>query len=250
MSDYESTVRVSLSRLDTEEIIEKLSQNQLTEGAAIIAEEILKERGVSTTVGTGQDQVSSSDTQSVSSENISYVGYPASAIFIWMAAAFLFGINQTVKLSGAAPDAPGVVMVRLSQGFFYFLLAGIVFGIYAYANRTKITTRDEVVKKYGSNIKTIIVVNIITLCILVVSLFFGHSSSLAFIDIAIIALLTVAIFGRMKPAKYLLAIYAFMSPVVFAFLGYGGPGGIVWSFIFLTCCQAIAAEKRFSEITD
>ena len=46
MNDYQSTVKDSLSRLDSEELIEKLKKNYLTDEAKVVAEEILLERGI------------------------------------------------------------------------------------------------------------------------------------------------------------------------------------------------------------
>ena len=41
MSNYENTVKDTLTRLETEELIEKFKRNYLTDEAKIIAEQIL-----------------------------------------------------------------------------------------------------------------------------------------------------------------------------------------------------------------
>ena len=164
-----------------------------------------------------------------------------------MATAFLFGISQSVRLSGVASDVTDNVGMRFFQGFSYALIAGLVVGIYAFVKRNNETTNDQVISKYKSNIKSIIVINLIVLVILVVRLFFGVSNFMAILDMLIIATLTFAIFKLDKQAKYLLAAYAFVNPLFFVMLGSSGPAGIVWSFVFLSCCQAIATENRFSK---
>lgn len=250
MSDYKETVRISLSRLDSEELLEKIRKNYLTDEAKEVAEKILSERGVDSKSGFPRDENTTEANDFVVTEDVAFVGYPKVMILIWMATAFLFGISQSIRLPGAAPDSPGVVMLRLTQGIFYFFVVGIIVGIYAYVKREKITTKAEVTKKYGSNIKSIIVINMIVLVILLVKLFFGYSNILAFIDVAIVGSLTIAIFKRVKTAKFVLAAYAFINPLIFAFTGYGGPAGIIWSFVFLTCCQAITTENRYSNASN
>jgi len=250
MNDYENTVKDSLSRLDSEELIEKLKKNYLTDEAKVVAEGILLERGIDIRNDKSSIKDFSVESAVQSNEDIAFVGYPLSSVFIWMASAFLFGISQSIRLSGVASDAPGIVGMRFFQGFSYVLIVGIVAGIYAFIKRKNITTNDQFVKKYKSNVKTIIVINCIVSAILVVKLFFGVSNFFAILDLLIIACLTFAIFKRVNSAKYLLATYAFINPVIFAIVGMGGPAGIVWSFVFLSCCQAIATEKRFSAKID
>ncbi len=164
-----------------------------------------------------------------------------------MASAFLLGISQSITLSGVSSDAPSIVVMRFFQGFSNVLIVGIVAGIYAFVKRKNITTNDQVIKKYKSNVKSIIIINCILAVILIVKLFFEISNFFAILDLLIIACLTFAIFKRVSSAKYLLATYAFINPIIFAIVGMGGPAGIVWSFVFLSCCQAIAIEKRFSK---
>ena len=250
MSEYENTVKDSLSRLDSEELIEKLKINYFTDDAKIVAEEILLERGIDIRNKKSSIKNFLADDNFHTNENIAFIGYPVSSVFIWMASAFLFGISQSIRLSGVSSDASSIVGLRFIQGLSYVLIVGIVAGLYAFLNRKKITTNDQVITKYKSNIKSIIVINCIVSVILLFKLFFGISNFFAFLDLLIIAILTFAIFNRVKSAKYLLATYAFVNPVIFALVGAGGPAGIVWSFVFLSCCQAIATEKRFSTKID
>ncbi len=246
MNDYENTVKDSLSRLDSEEIIEKLKKNYLTDEAKVVAEEILLERGIDIRSEKSIKDFSADSTVQ-SNENIAFIGYPLSSVFIWMASAFLLGISQSITLSGVSSDAPSIVVMRFFQGFSNVLIVGIVAGIYAFVKRKNITTNDQVIKKYKSNVKSIIIINCIVSVILIVKLFFEISNFFAILDLLIIACLTFAIFKRVSSAKYLLATYAFINPIIFAIVGMGGPAGIVWSFVFLSCCQAIAIEKRFSK---
>jgi hypothetical protein len=250
MSEYESTVRLSMSRLDSEELVEKLKNNSLTDEARVIADEILKERGLNFIDVASKDASNFSSSINTESEQIAYIGYPISQIYVWMVTAFLFGVSSTVGFSGATTNSPGVFMVlRLTQGFTWLVIAGIIFGVYAYIKRKKITTQAEVVRRYGSNIKSIIISALILLVLLSVKLFFDYTNVLAILDIVVVASLTYAIFDRRKPAKFLLAAYAFITVLVLAFSGGGGAAGVLWAFVFLSCGEAILTEKKFSNVS-
>jgi len=82
MNDYQSTVKDSLSRLDSEELIEKLKKNYLTDEAKVVAEEILLERGIDIRNEKSSIKDFSADSTVQSNENIAFVGYPLSSVFI------------------------------------------------------------------------------------------------------------------------------------------------------------------------
>lgn len=246
MSDYKETVRISLLRLDSEELIERIRKNQLTDEAKVVAEEILANRGVDSKSEFILDENTSKADDFVLEKDVAYVGFPKVMIFIWMITAFLFGISLSVRLSGAASNSTSVVMIRLVQGIFYFIVTGVIVGIYAYVKRKNITTKEEVIKKINSNIKLIIATNIIMLALMVVDLFIGVTNVFTLIDVAIVGSLTIAIFNNIKSAKYILATYAFINPLIFTISGYGGTAAIMWTFVFLSCCQSITNEKRIS----
>jgi hypothetical protein len=244
MSGYEDTIELSLGRLDSEEIIEKIKGNYLRNDARLIAEKILRDRGVdisSINMGANiEDKKNGEDKQ----KSIAYVGYPKINVIIWMVTAFLFGICQPVKFSGSAADSPAVVVMRFFNGVVDFVMAGLFLGIYVLIKRKKVTTKEEDAKKYSSNIKSIVIINLLVVAAMIFKISNGYSSVVSFVDVAIVLALTFAIFKRLKSAKYILAFYALINPIVVAFTGIGTAAGIVWAFVFLSCCQSIAAEKR------
>lgn len=247
-SSYSASVRQSLSRLDDEEIAQKLKSNSLTDEAKAIAEEVLKERGFDSSNPQVLETLDYPLENSFTDDDVIKRGFQTSNVFIWVCALFLLGISQHVNFPNGSSDSPATVVIKFFMGIGWAILGGIVVAIYSYVKRNRVVTKSEIVKRYRSNIKSIIYINLFLGLILLVKLFTGYASLVSILDIAVIFGLTFAIFKRVKSAKSFLAVYAVANPILLTFLGASGASGILWAFVFLATAQSMLIETTFESI--
>lgn len=248
MSDYINSVRQSLSRLDDEEIAQKIKNNSLTDEAKIVAEEVLRERGFDVNDPESLKKLDATVDTSFTNDMVIKRGFQTSNVSIWICTLFLLGISQHVDMPYATHDSPASVVVKIFMGISWAILGGIFVSIYSYFKRNTIVTKEEIVEKYRSNIKFIIFINLFLGVIIVLKLMTGYSSFVALLDIAVIFGLTYAIFKRVKSAKGYLAVYAIVNPVLLALLGASGTSGILWAFVFLATAQSMLIEATFESL--
>jgi hypothetical protein len=248
MSNYINSVKQSLSRLDDEEIAQKIKSNSLTEDAKVVALEILTERGLDVKNPSTFKSNDESELNSFTDDEGIKQGFRSTNFFLWICTVFLLGISQSVNLPNASQDSVGYVSMKFTNGIVWALFFSIFMGIYSYSKRNAVISKDEILKKYRSNLKSIIIINSIVGTFLIIKFILGYSNFLVMLDILIIFGLTLAIFKRKKVAKLLLVIYAFINPILFALVGASGTSGVLWAFVFLATSQSILIEKTFENL--
>ncbi len=248
MADYANSVKQSLSRLDDEEILEKIKSNSLTDEAKEVAEKILLERGLDVNDPDSLRRIESPTSPDFTTSYSIKRGFRTSNVVIWIATLFLLGISQYVHIPNASQYSPSAIVMKFIMGLSWALIGGSIVAIYSYIKRNSIVTMDEIVRKYRSNIKAIIIINLVIGALISLKVFSGYASIVAVLDVVIIFGLTFAIFKRMKSAKISLAFYAFINPVAVTLLGGSGASGVLWSFVFLATAQSILIEDTFKKI--
>jgi hypothetical protein len=248
MSDYINSVKQNLSRLDDEEIVQKIKNNSLTDDAKAVAEEVLRERGFDVNNPESVKKLEVIDDASFTDDKVIKRGFQTSNVSIWICTLFLLGISQHISMPYATHDSPANVVVKIFMGISWAVLGGIFVSIYSYLKRNMIITKEDIVRKYRSNIKSIIFINFFLGVIIALKLITGYSSIVALLDIAVIFGLTYAIYKRVKSAKGYLAVYAIANPVLFTLLGASGTSGILWAFVFLATAQSMLIESTFDSL--
>jgi len=234
--------------LESEELQEKINNDYFTDEAKIVAQQILKERNFTEkTIENSKvfsDEIFNNDKIKIQSKK---VNIELSNIIIWSTFAFLFGLGQG-NFKAIPINSPAAIVIKFANGIFYAVIVALA--IIAIANfRPKTPPTDsELIKKYLSNVKTVIVSNVIISVIYVLLLIFSERSFFLSLDLIVVSGLTIAIVNKIKYAKHFLVAYSFMNPVALALADARSASTFFWSFIFLNACQALIIEKKFNEI--
>lgn len=248
MTDYANSVKQSLSRLDDDEILEKIKSNSLTDEAKEVAQKILLERGLDVNNPDSLRRIEPPAPSDFTERSSVKRGFRTANVMIWIATLFLLGVSQHVNIPNASQHSPAAIVMKFVMGLSWALIGGSIVAIYSYIKRNNIVTIGEIVRKYRSNITTIIIINIVIGSLISFQVFTSYSSIVAVLDVMIIFGLTLAIFKRIKSAKIFLAFYAFINPVAVTLLGGSGVSGFLWSFVFLATAQSILIEDTFNKI--
>lgn len=249
MGEYEDTVRYSLSNLNDGEIIKRLSTNSFTDEAKVVAYQVLTERGYKNIDGKLEKEYEEVEEVHQNTEPDLRNGFSASLLIIRIVFLFLLGSSIFISLPSGGADGDKAV-IKFAVGFYFALIGGVVVAIDLYLKRNKTETLSEIRKKHNDSIKLLLGMNILISGVLVFSIFSDLTSEMVAVDLAILVGLSLALYKGVPAIKHIMAAYAFISAIVLAGQGFGSGGGFAWSFVFLTACGAIIAEKKLALLTN
>lgn len=239
MSEYQETVRRSLSLLENEELLARLNEGGLTTEAAEIAQSILRERGyhIKPDITTATPTSSSGDSLLTTGK-----AFNDSLILIWLITLFAFGMSQHVagSFNKAAVD---IAAQKFIMGLFYLVIGGAI-AIYWIKKKNKQYTFEQLSTKYKSRWKTLLILLGLFVAFSIFRIFSTNFSVGIFFDLAITAGLGLALFLRKQWSYTGIAIYGLFNSVALGFMGVGGASGILWTFVFYSAANAILERKH------
>lgn len=240
MSEYQETVRRSLSQLENEELLARINEGGLTEEAARIARSILQERGHSfnpdRNVHTNSPSTKSSEVTTTDKK------FNDSLIFIWLVTLFAFGMSQHVSGSFSKAAAE-VAAQKFVMGLFYLIIGGVI-ATFWIKKKNKQYTHDQLMARYKTRWKTLVIVLGLFVVFSGFRLFSGVYSGGLFFDLAITLGIGIALYLRQSWSYFAAALYGLINSVALGFMGAGGAGGMLWTFVFYSAACAVLERKH------
>ena len=245
MSDYEDTVRYSLSNFDDEDILERLRKGFFTDEARLIALKILDERGYQQLDGVfAKRQPEAGLTEAVEEQRIK-IGFSFQYLFVRIVWLFLLGHSIPIARTEFYLTEVAKSAFHLFMGIIFAVVGSVITAIIMYRKKNKTTTLSELASSYKSSIKGLIILNSLLTFFIIFS-HLGNQMSFAIIaGVAFNVVLTIAIYKRDQSAIFFLAIYAFVVSVTNNQISGQAGYQFALSFVFLFSCQALLAEKRY-----
>lgn len=241
MSDYQDTVRSSLSKLENEELLARINEGGLTDEASEIALSILRDRGHSFN---GEINSDGGSVSAITSEPLTGKAFNNSLILIWLVALFAFGMSQHVADSFSKSSA-AVAALKFAMGLFYLFIGGAI-AIYLIKKKNKRHNFEQLALRYKSRWKTLLILLGLFVAFALFRIFSTNFSIGIFADLAITAGLGVALYLRKHWAYVGIAIYALFNSVALGFMGIGGASGILWTFVFYYAACAALERKHLT----
>ena len=154
--------------------------------------------------------------------------------------AFLLGLTTThppwKSASSIDRSALGVFV-----GIMYGVVAALIVGVFKFFKRTPgrlfsgdAQSADRTVFRFSIGL---------TVFWVALALWLEHYNGL--VDAGVCGLLGVGVKYGSAVSRWLLAVYAFFSPVLVLF-SVGSPGGVLWAFFFFAVCLSILAHQKES----
>lgn len=163
-------------------------------------------------------------------------------VISWGLSAFLFGL--TTAHPPLALDSIDRSALRLFVGVAFAILTALTVGIYKYFKRDS-DGGFGTVGGFQSADKTVFWFSaILATFFFAMSLYRKHYTGL--LDAGICGLLGVGVRNGFASSRWLLAGYAFLSPIVIV-LSTDSPSGALWPFLFFTVCRSILAHQKESQ---
>ncbi len=161
----------------------------------------------------------------------------------WALSAFLFG------LATAHPPRLDPIVESASRVGFGLILAiftALTVGIYKYFRR-------DSGRLFGPSLtdtalsadKTVFWLSI-SMAVFFLAMAFYLQRYIGLVDASLCGLLGVGVRVGSTPSRWLLAVYAFLSPVLVVFSA-GSSSGVLWPFLFFVVCRSILAHQRESQ---
>lgn len=155
----------------------------------------------------------------------------------WILTLFLFGLITPNRYfhSGMYRFATSLMI-----GITIAIFGGLIVAIWKYFKRTQ---SKEIAKEIETNkaIDHALFFSALMIAILIIgkSIYFENYAS--FIDAAILFVLGFAIRANLHLARWLYAIYAFVTPILV--IANDGGNAVVWPFVFYLACRSLYSQK-------
>ena len=177
--------------------------------------------------------------------------YPWGAALTWVLFAFQLGLIMThpPRVGTSAFDPINSGAFRVMGGIIFAVFTALIIGALKIFKRTPdrffrgafglpadASSADKIVFSFSV---------VLVILFAGLALFFQRYGLLA--DAAICGLLGAGVKFGFAPSRWLLAVYAFMSPIFVLFLKDSpGGAGVIWPFFFFAVCGSILAHQRES----
>jgi hypothetical protein len=126
-------------------------------------------------------------------------------------------------------------------GLIWAVLGGVVVGVIKYVKRSpKADAKAALATAIASD--KVIVGGALMLAAILVGKALYFETYFALIDAAIIGGLGLGIKGGVHAARWLMAVYAFTSPVLV--IAFGSGNAVMWPFVFYAACRSILAHQN------
>lgn len=172
--------------------------------------------------------------------------YPWGSVLAWVLFAFLLGLTTThppwKSASSIDRSALGVFV-----GIVYAVVAALIVGVLKFFRRTPgrlffgvFGLSDDT----QSADKTVFSFSVVlAIFFLALALYLQHYIGL--VDAVVCGLLGAGVKYGSAPSRWLLAVYAFISPIFVIFLT-DSRAGVLWPFFFFAVCRSILAHQKES----
>jgi hypothetical protein len=174
--------------------------------------------------------------------------YPWGSVLVWTLFSFLLGLVTAVQPWKSASSIDRGAL-RMMAGIVYAAITALIVGILKFFKRTPdrlffgafglsgdAQSADKTVFRFS-----------IGLAIWFTALALYLQQYIGLVDAGVCGLLGVGVKHGSAPSRWLLAVYAFISPILVIFLT-DSPGGALWPFFFFAVCQSILAHQKESQL--
>ena len=170
--------------------------------------------------------------------------YEWAAVVNWSLSLFLLGLT-----TARAPFGSG--MDRFALGFFsgivWAVIGGLIVALWKYFKRSPAVGKAEGVDVSKTHDKVLFIAAMVIATFLVgKGLYLETYGSL--IDAAILLGLGFGVRAGLHPARWLFAIYAFVTP--FLVVSNGGGNAVIWPFIFFYVCRSLISRRNGISVGD
>lgn len=162
--------------------------------------------------------------------------YEWGSVVIWVLTLFLWGLTTAHHLHGSGTDrfAPG-----LMSGVILAVVGGLIVAIVKYFKRSPTPDSNTALASAIANDKWIFYGSFVIAAFFIgMAIYFEKYGLL--IDAVILVALGFGVKNGLGFARWLLATYAFISPIILVAIG--SPSAIVWPIIFYVTCRSIKAH--------
>ena len=168
--------------------------------------------------------------------NNSHRPYEWAAVVSWSLSLFLLGLT-----TARAPF--GSEMNRLALGLFsgiaWAVIGGLIVALWKYFKRSPAAGRTGHLDVTQSHDRALFIVAMVIAAFLVGKGFYLETYG-SFIDAAILIALGFGVRAGLHFARWLFAIYAFVTPILV--IGHGGGNAVMWPFVFFYVCRSIIVQ--------
>ena len=172
--------------------------------------------------------------------------YPWGSVLAWVLFAFLLGLTTThppwKSTSSIDRSAFGVLV-----GIVYAVFAALIVGVLKFFKRTPgrlFFGAFGLSSDAQSADKTVFSFSVVlAIFFLALALYLQHYIGL--VDAVVCGLLGAGVKYGSAPSRWLLGVYAFISPIVVIFLT-DSRAGVLWPFFFIAVCRSILAHQKES----
>ena len=167
--------------------------------------------------------------------------YEWGSVLTWSLSLFLWGISTPPSTSMRGLGVKMEAINRFALGVLLAVIGGIIVAGIKYFKRSPIPTSADARAKAASIDNALFVASMVIAIFLVgKAIFLGTYGS--FFDAAIVGGLGFGVKSGSAPARWLMAAYAFINPVIVIANGGGGTVGI-WAIVFFAAARSIIAHQ-------
>ncbi|MDO8547021.1 MAG: hypothetical protein Q7R68_06640 [Nitrospirales bacterium] len=134
-----------------------------------------------------------------------------------------------------------VAINRFALGVLWAIIGGIIVAVIKHFKRSPIPTSAAAMAKAASIDKALFVASIVLAIFLVGKAIYLETYG-AFFDAAIVGVLGFGVKSGSAPARWLMAAYAFINPIIVIALG-GVGNTMIWALVFFAAARSIIAHQ-------
>lgn len=170
--------------------------------------------------------------------------YEWGAVVNWTLSLFLLGLTTTRTPFSTGMDR---FALGLFSGIVWAAVGGIIVAAWKYFKRSPVPDRAKAVESKKVNDKALFTVAMVIAAFLVAKgLYLETYGSL--VDAVILLALGFGVRAGLPVARWLFAMYAFVTPILV--VANGGGGAVIWPFIFFYVCRALLSQHNGRVVVD
>lgn len=175
--------------------------------------------------------------------NNSHRPYEWAAVFSWSLSLFLLGLTTARTPFGSEMDR---LALGLFSGIVWAVVGGLIVALWKYFKRSPAAGKAGHLDVTQNQDRALFIVAMVIAVFLVGKGLYLETYG-SFIDAAILTALGFGVRAGLHFARWLFAIYAFVTPILV--IGHGGGNAVIWPFVFFYACRSIIVQGG-SQLTE
>lgn len=162
--------------------------------------------------------------------------YEWGAVVNWTLSLFLMGLTTTRTPFSSGMDR---FALGLFSGIVWAAVGGLIVAAWKYFKRSPVPDRAKAVESEKVNDKALFIVAMVIAAFLFAKgLYLETYGSL--VDAVILLALGFGVRAGLHPARWLFAVYAFVTPILV--IANGGGNAVIWPFVFYGVCRSLVNQ--------